>query len=105
MAKNLRVNSEKRLGRPAISNIGVGWDTLTFKMEMQYFVLMKNDKKWKCIIFKCYSSEKLKALNILHEVVPTWYSFQDTTYTDAAVVKPFVAVSRNRYHTHMTNML
>ena len=25
--------------------------------------------------FKCFSSEKLITLNILHEVVPTWYSF------------------------------
>ena len=25
--------------------------------------------------FKCYFSEKLIALNTLHEVVPTWYSF------------------------------
>ena len=31
--------------------------------------------KWKCLIFKCYSSEELITLNILHEVVPTWYSF------------------------------
>ena len=31
--------------------------------------------KWKCVIFKCYSSEKLITLNTLHEVVPTWYSF------------------------------
>ena len=31
--------------------------------------------KWKCVIFKCYSSEKLIILNTLHEVVPTWYSF------------------------------
>ena len=29
----------------------------------------------KGVIFKCYSSEKLIALNTLHEVVPTWYSF------------------------------
>ena len=33
-----------------------------------------NDMK-KGVIFKCYSSEKLIALNTLHEVVPTWYSF------------------------------
>ena len=33
------------------------------------------DEKWKCVIFKCYFSEKLITLNILHEVVPTWYSF------------------------------
>ena len=31
--------------------------------------------KWKCVIFKCYSSEKLITLNTLHEVVSTWYSF------------------------------
>ena len=29
--------------------------------------------KWKCVIFKCYSSEELITLNTLHEVVPTWY--------------------------------
>ena len=34
-----------------------------------------NEMKLKCVIFKCYSSEMLIALNILHEVVPTWYSF------------------------------
>ena len=33
------------------------------------------EKKWKCVIFKCYSSEELITLNTLHEVVPTWYSF------------------------------
>ena len=32
-------------------------------------------KKWKCVIFKCYSSEELITLNTLLEVVPTWYSF------------------------------
>ena len=32
-------------------------------------------KKWKCVNFKCYSSEELITLNTLHEVVPTWYSF------------------------------
>ena len=33
--------------------------------------------KWniKSVIFKCYSYEELIALNSLHEVVPTWYSF------------------------------
>ena len=31
--------------------------------------------KWKCVIFMCYSSEKLITLITLHEVVPTWYSF------------------------------
>ena len=31
--------------------------------------------KMKMMIFKCYSSEKLITLNILHEAVPTWYSF------------------------------
>ena len=30
---------------------------------------------WKCVNFKCYSSEELITLNTLHEVVPTWYSF------------------------------
>ena len=31
--------------------------------------------KWKCVIFKSYSSEELITLNTLHEVIPTWYSF------------------------------
>ena len=31
--------------------------------------------KWKCVNFKCYSSEELITLNTLHEVVPTRYSF------------------------------
>ena len=31
--------------------------------------------KWKCVNFKCYSSEELITLNTLHEDVPTWYSF------------------------------
>ena len=35
----------------------------------------KRIKKWKCVIFKCYSTEELITLNTLHEVVPTWYSF------------------------------
>ena len=34
-----------------------------------------NEMKWKSVIFKCYSSEKLITLNILHEAVPTRYSF------------------------------
>ena len=33
------------------------------------------DLNEKNVIFKCYSSEKLIALNTLHGVVPTWYSF------------------------------
>ena len=37
--------------------------------------LMRRKWKWKCVIFKCYSSEELITLNTLHEVVPTWYSF------------------------------
>ena len=43
------------------------------------FVLSRIDycenEKWKCVNFKCYSSEELITLNTLHEVVPTWYSF------------------------------
>ena len=30
----------------------------------------------KSMIFKCYSSKKRIALNTLHELVPTWYSFR-----------------------------
>ena len=33
--------------------------------------------KIKSVICSYYSSEKLIALNNLHEVVPTWYSFQN----------------------------
>ena len=33
------------------------------------------NEKWKCVIFKCYSSEELITLITLHEDVPTWYSF------------------------------
>ena len=45
------------------------------KADSAKHVAVINGKKWKCVIFKCYSSEKLIALNTLHEVVPTWYSF------------------------------
>ena len=38
------------------------------------------------MIFKCYSSEKLITLNTLHEVVPTWYSFQAES-TEAMRIK------------------
>ena len=37
--------------------------------------LRSNRPNKKCVIFKCYSSEKLIALNTLHGVVSTWYSF------------------------------
>ena len=38
--------------------------------------LLRKQMKMKIVIFKCYSSEKLITLNILHEAVPTWYSFR-----------------------------
>ena len=57
----------------------------------------------------CYSSEKLITLNILHEVVPTWYSFNSwvdwgnadkascpRTQHTVAGVRPSTSVSRNR---------
>ena len=86
---------------------------------------MKNDRitgkktgcsKEKSVIFKCHSSEKLTALNILHEGVPTWYLFHScvdwsnahklscsrTQHTDAdslCIQKPSFLL-----HDHMTNM-
>ena len=41
----------------------------------KYYDDLSINEKWKCVIFKCYSSEELITLNTLHEVVPTWYSF------------------------------
>ena len=39
-------------------------------------VLIKIDNFFfKCLIFMCYFAEKLIALNVLQEVVPTWYTF------------------------------
>ena len=71
--------------------------------------------KWKCVIFKCYSSEKL---NILHEVVPTWYSFYswvDWSNADkvscsrkqhtAAGVRTVYHCIQNRHSSQPTNML
>ena len=40
-----------------------------------WFLPYENEMKWKCVIFKCYSSEKLITLNILHEDVSIWYSY------------------------------
>ena len=37
--------------------------------------IVHNFNKKKSVIFKCYSSKKLIALNTLHEVIPNWYSF------------------------------
>ena len=74
--------------------------------------------KWKCVIFKCYSSEKLITLNILHEVVPTWYSFHswvDWSNADkvscsrkqhtAAGVRTVYLCIQNRHSSQPTNML
>ena len=36
--------------------------------------LFADDTVIKSVISKCYSSEKLIALNTLHEIVTTWYS-------------------------------
>ena len=43
------------------------------KKEEKRKVTFRIGENEKCAIFKCYSSEKLIALNTLHEVVPTWY--------------------------------
>ena len=74
-------------------------------------------KKWKCVIFMCYSSEKLITLNILHEVVPTWYSFHswiDWRNADkvscsrkqhtAAGVRTVYLCIQNRHSSQPTNM-
>ena len=45
----------------------------TYMNNRKYYVTKKYIKKG--LIFRCYSSVKLIALNTLHEVVPTWYSF------------------------------
>ena len=71
--------------------------------------------KWKCDIILCYSSEKLITLNILHEVVPTWYSFHswvDWSNADkvscsrkqhtVAGFEPSTSVTRNRHSNQTT---
>ena len=75
-------------------------------------------EKSKCVIFKCYSSEKLITLNILHEVVLTWYSFHrwvDWSNADkvscsrkqhtAAGVPTVYLCIKNRHSSQPTNML
>ena len=70
------------------------------------------------MIFKCYSSEEVITLNILHEVVPTWYSFHswvDWSNADklscsrkqhtAAGVQTVYLCIQNRHSCHPTNML
>ena len=54
----------------------------------------KRKKKEKSVIFKCYSSEKLIALNILHAVVPTCYS-SNSCSTEANADK--VSCSRTQH--------
>ena len=49
--------------------------SLSKKWSELYATSLMKMKNWKCVIFTCYSSEKLITLNTLHEVVPTWYSF------------------------------
>ena len=69
-------------------------------------------------IFKCYSSEKLIRLNILHEAVPSWYSFHswvDWSNADkvpcsrkqhtAAGVRTVYLCIQNRHSNQPTNML
>ena len=45
---------------------------------LQWLDVIRAGIIWKCVIFKCYSSEQLITLNTLHEVVPTWYSFHSS---------------------------
>ena len=70
------------------------------------------------MIYKCYFSEKLIALNTFHDVVNTWYSFYRCS-TEALQIKclaqghsillpgfePSTSSSRNRHSSHMTNVL
>ena len=54
------------------SVINDGWSMLAMFLTVLYKVEdLEKWKKWTCVIFKCYSSEKLITPNILHEVVPT----------------------------------
>ena len=78
--------------------------------EGLHFVIEKKEE----VIFKCYSSEKLKALNTLHEVVHTWYSFFTAESTEAMQIKCLAqghnilmsgfklstSVTRNRHSNH-----
>ena len=60
---------------PRISYCAESWCD-TYRTNLETFILQQQQKRKKEeVIFKCYSSEKLLALNTLHEVVPTWYSF------------------------------
>ena len=65
----------------------------------------------KSMIFKCYSSRKHIALNTLHEVVPTWYSFHSwvgwsnadkvscsrTQHTDARVRTVYLCIQKTTF--------
>ena len=80
--------------------------------SLQPFVMFVYEK-WKCVIFMCYSSEKLITLNTLHEVVPTWYSFHSWVdwsnadkvscsrkkHTDAGVRTVYLCI-KNRHANH-----
>ena len=48
---------------------------IALKNNHYYYYYYYYNKKKKSVIFMCYSSEKLIALNTIHKVVPTWYSF------------------------------
>ena len=64
----------------------IKWNTMKKAKLITIYMITKNHSitkkpsilkkwKWKCVNFKCYSTEELITLNTLHEVVPTWYSF------------------------------
>ena len=71
----------------------------------------------KCVIFKCYSSEKLITLNTLHKAVPPGTHFTAES-TEAMRIKCLAqgynvllpgfktsnSVSRNKHPEHMTSM-
>ena len=72
----------------------------------------------KSVIFKCYSSEKLIALNTHHEVVPSGTHFTGESTEEMRIkclaqghntlipgFEPSTSVSRNRQSNHTTNML
>ena len=89
-----------------------------YPITQDSFLLHYLKVKWKCVIFMSYFSEKLITLNILHEVVPTWYSFHswvDWSNADkvscsrkqhtAAGVRTVYLCIQNRHSCQPTNML
>ena len=121
--KQVIIYLSKKLDLYIVSNDISAWHTHKNRMRdkpdniiVQFVNRMKNEKKWKCVIFKCYSSEDLITLNTLHEVVPTWYSFHswvDWSNADKvscsrrkridAEVRTHDLCIQNRHSNHYTN--